>query len=160
MKKRILPAAALACLALAGAVLAQVDVAGTGGQYVSNLRLPLQRHPNGRVKERFEAARGMTTPDGRFVAEGGLTLVLLDEDGATNGIGRGIRGFYDRGSNYAECIGPVSLELRTKGILLEGTNLVWNSDQTLLAIRTNAVLTLRRGGKSAVDALQRKKPAR
>ena len=97
------------------------------------------------------------TPEGRFLVDRGIVLLLLDENGATNGVGTGVRGFYDRGSNYAECIGPVSLELYTKGVRLEGTNMVWNSEETLLRIPTNAVLTLHRNGKSAVDALQRKK---
>ena len=156
MRRRALLSALLAFAALAGGALAQLDdVAATGDQRVSNLRLPLQRHPNGRVKELFLAKEAEMTPDGRFVVDGGLLLLLLDENGATNGIGRGVRGFYDRGSNYAECIGPVSLELRTKGVLLEGTNMVWNSAETLLRIPTNAVLTLSRGGRSAVEALQR-----
>ncbi len=156
MSRRAPFRAALALLLLAGGALAQFDVAATGDQRVSNLRLPLQRHPNGRVKELFLAKEAEMTPDGRFVVDGGLLLLLLDENGATNGIGRGASGFYDRGSNYAECIGPVSLELRSKGVRLEGTNMVWNSAETLLRIPTNAVLTLRRGGRSAVDALQRK----
>jgi hypothetical protein len=156
MNDRLPRAALAAALLLAGAASAQLDVAGTGDQRVANLRLPLQRHPNGRVKELFLANRAEMTPEGRFLVDGGLTLLLLDETGATNGVGRGVRGFYDRGSNYAECIGPVSLELRTKGVLLEGTNMVWNSDETLLRIPTNAVLTLHRGGKSAVEALQKK----
>jgi hypothetical protein len=146
---------ALAVL-LAGGALAQFDVAATGDQRVSNLRLPLQRHPNGRVKELFLAKEAEMTPEGRFVVDGGIQLLLLDENGATNGVGTGVRGFYDRGSNYAECIGPVSLELYTKGVRLEGTNMVWDSSETILRIQTNAVLTLRRGGKSAVEALQRK----
>ena len=148
-------ALALAVL-LAGGAIAQFDVSATGDQRVSNLRLPLQRHPNGRVKELFKAKEAEMTPDGRFVVDGGIELILLDENGATNGVGRGVRGFYDRGSNYAECIGPVSLELYTKGVRLEGTNMVWDSAETLLRIPTNAVLTLSRGGRSAVDALQRK----
>ena len=156
MKKRALLPVLFALACLAGGALAQLDVAATGDQRVSNLRLPLQRHPNGRVKELFLAKEGEMTPDGRFVVDGGIVVLLLDENGATNGIGRGVRGFYDRGSNYAECIGPVSLELRTKGVRLEGTNMVWNSADTLLAIRTNAVLTLSRGGRSAVDSLQKK----
>ena len=156
MSRRATFRAALALFLLAGGALAQFDVAATGDQRVSNLRLPLQRHPNGRVKELFLAKEAEMTPDGRFAVDGGLLLLLLDENGATNGIGRGVRGFYDRGSNYAECIGPVSLELRAKGVLLEGTNMVWNSEETLLRIPTNAVLTLSRGGRSAVDALQRK----
>lgn len=156
MKRRAALRTAFALALLAGGALAQLDVATAGGQRVSNLRLPLQRHPNGRVKELFLAKEAEMTPDGRFEVDGGLLLLLLDENGATNGIGRGVRGFYDRGSNYAECIGPVSLELRAKGVLLEGTNMVWNSEETLLRIPTNAVLTLSRGGKSAVDALQKK----
>ena len=155
MRRRALLPALLALAALAGGALAQLDVAATGDQRVSNLRLPLQRHPNGRVKELFLAKEGEMTPDGRFVVDGGILVLLLDEDGATNGVGRGVRGWYDRASNRAECIGPVSLELRTKGVLLEGTNMVWDSAENLLAIRTNAVLTLSRGGKSAVEALQR-----
>jgi hypothetical protein len=155
MRRRAALRAAFALALLAGGALAQFDVAGTGDQRVSNLRLPLQRHPNGRVKELFLAKEAEMTPDGRFVVDGGLLLLLLDENGATNGVGRGVRGFYDRGSNYAECIGPVSLELRAKGVLLEGTNMVWNSAETLLRIPTNAVLTLSRGGRSAVEALQR-----
>ena len=160
MKRRALLPALLALAALAGGALAQLDVAATGDQRVSNLRLPLQRHPNGRVKELFLAKEGEMTPDGRFVVDGGILVLLLDEDGSTNGVGRGVRGWYDRASNRAECIGPVPLELRTKGVLLEGTNMVWDSAANLLAIRTNAVLTLSRGGKSAVEALQKKPTAR
>ena len=144
-------------LLFAGGALAQFDIAATGDQRVSNLRLPLQRHPNGRVKELFLAKEAEMTPEGRFVVDRGILLLLLDENGATNGVARGVRGFYDRGSNYAECIGPVSLELRTKGVLLEGTNMIWNSEETILKIPTNAVLTLHRDGRSAVDALQRKR---
>ena len=155
MRRRAALRAAFALALLAGGALAQFDIAGTGDQRVSSLRLPLQRHPNGRVKELFLAREAEMRPDGRFEASGGILFLLLDENGATNGIGRGVRGFYDRGSNYAECIGPVSLELRTKGVLLEGTNMVWNSAETLLRIPTNAVLTLSRGGRSAVEALQR-----
>lgn len=160
MRRRALLPALLALAALAGGALAQLDVAATGDQRVSNLRLPLQRHPNGRVKELFLARQGEMTPDGRFVVDGGIAVLLLDENGATNGIGRGVRGWYDRASNRAECIGPVSLELRTRGVLLEGTNMVWDSAANLLAIRTNAVLTLRRGGRSAVESLQKKPNAR
>lgn len=155
MRRRAALRAAFALVLLAGGALAQFDIAGTGDQRVSNLRLPLQRHPNGRVKELFLAREAEMRPDGRFEASGGILFLLLDENGATNGIGRGVRGFYDRGSNYAECIGPVSLELRAKGVLLEGTNMVWNSAETLLRIPTNAVLTLSRGGRSAVESLQR-----
>ena len=151
----VLRGAALALLLLAGGALAQLDVAATGDQRVSNLRLPLQRHPNGRVKELFLARHGEMTPEGRFKVDGGIVLLLLDENGLTNGIARGESGFYDRGSNYAECIGPVSLDLRSKGVLLEGTNLVWDSGATLLRIPTHAVLTLNRGGRSAVDAFAR-----
>ena len=76
MRRRALLPALLALAALAGGALAQLDVAATGDQRVSNLRLPLQRHPNGRVKELFLAKEGEMTPDGRFVVDGGI-LVLL-----------------------------------------------------------------------------------
>ena len=107
------------------------------------------------MKELFLAKEAEMTPDGLFYARGGLAVLLLGDDGATNGLARGVSGVYVRSNNTARCDGPVRLDLYTKNVRLEGTNMTWNSAQTLLTIEQSAVLTLWRGGASAVEALQK-----
>ena len=91
--------------------------------------------------------------DGIVRVDGGIRLVEFNEDGTTNSLASGECGFFDPKRNYAECHGPVAF--RRPGIDLEGTNLVWNSSINIVSIETNAVLRIRRGGRSVVDAFDR-----
>ena len=154
----LLAAAAVALAAVGPAAGASgggaPDLAMHAGQTVTGLRLPLKRHPgNGRVKELVVADRAMVDADGIVRAEGRIQLLEFNEDGTTNTLAAGRSGFFDPKRNYAECHGPVAF-LRP-GIVLTGTNLVWNSSINILRIETNAVLRIDRGGRSVVDAFAR-----
>ena len=130
------------------------DLADQAGQTVTGLRLPLKRHAtSGRVKELVAAGRARVDEDGIVRVDGGIRLVEFNEDGTTNSLASGECGFFDPKRNYAECHGPVAF--RRPGIDLEGTNLVWNSSINIVSIETNAVLRIRRGGRSVVDAFDR-----
>ena len=153
-------ALAIAVAAAAAAFPPSASASGTDklalrGQSVTDLRMPLQRHENGRVKELFCAGAARIDDEGLVHAEGGIELLVLDENGATNGVARGVSGVYDPALNSARCEGPVSFELPLKGVSLDGTGFLWRSDQTLLRIETNATLRLFRGGASSVEALSK-----
>lgn len=130
------------------------DLAAHGGQSVSGLRLTLKRHPgNGRVKELLAADKAEVDERGIVRASGRIQLVEFDENGATNGFAVGLGGFFDPVRSYAECHGPVAFV--RPGIVLTGTNLTWDSKINVLRIETNAVLNIRRDGRSVVDAFAR-----
>ena len=147
-------AAAVAALALLGvappppcraAPPAATDFSAGAGQRVTDLKLPLHRHENGRVKELFLAREASIDDAGRFVVDGGMTLLTLDAAGGTSGVARAVSGWYDGGSGLAECQGPVSLDLPPRGVSLSGTNMTWNGSVSVARIETNALLSIRRG---------------
>ena len=160
-RRTILPAAAalaLAALAVDGVRAADPgelsvhNLASQAGQVMNGLRLTLKRHPNnGRVKELLTADQALVDENGVVRVAGAIRLLEFDENGATNSIAAGRDGFFDPRENYAECHGPVAF-IRP-GIVLTGTNLVWNSKINILRIETNAVLRIQRGGRSTVEAL-------
>ncbi len=130
-----------------------IDFASQAGQRVTDLKLPLQRHENGRVKELFLAREASIDEQGRFCADGGMRLLLLDDTGATSGVARAVSGWYDRAENTARCEGPVFLDLLSRGVSLAGTNLDWRSGISLARLERDAVLTLRRGGPGGAPSV-------
>jgi hypothetical protein len=111
-------------------------------QALEGLRMPLQRHPNGRVKTLFLADKVWMTDTGA-TAEGNIVLYMMAEDGTTNGIARAERGDFNQKEDTAHFYGPVFMEY--DGNMLTGTNLYWNSELQVVQVETNAVMTLRAG---------------
>ena len=129
------------------------NLAAQAGQVMDGIRLTLKRHPNnGRVKELLTADQARVDDEGVVHVAGAIRLLAFDENGNTNSVAAGRDGFFDPRENYAECHGPVAF-IRP-GIVLTGTNLVWNSKINILRIETNAVLRIQRRGRSTVEALQ------
>lgn len=129
------------------------NLASQAGQVMDGIRLTLKRHPNnGRVKELLTADQARVDDEGVVHVAGAIRLLAFDENGNTNSVAAGRDGFFDPRENYAECHGPVAF-IRP-GIVLTGTNLVWNSKINILRIETNAVLRIQRRGRSTVEALQ------
>ena len=129
------------------------NLAAQAGQVMDGIRLTLKRHPNnGRVKELLTADQARVDDEGVVHVAGAIRLLAFDENGNTNSVAAGRDGFFDPRVNYAECHGPVAF-IRP-GIVLTGTNLVWNSKINILRIETNAVLRIQRRGRSTVEALQ------
>ena len=150
-----LAAAFALAAALAPAPARGADNLALRGQSVTDLRMPLQRHENGRVKELLCADAAWIDAEGLVHAEGGVRLVVLDENGGTNGVAAAVAGVYDPKANSARCTGPVHFELVRKGVTLDGTDFTWRSEDTLLQIEKDAVLVLFRGGTSSVEALSK-----
>lgn len=123
-------------------------------QTIEGIRLPLQRHENGRTQVLLTAGRAKISGEAGEV-EGGIRLFILTETGETNGIARAERGVFDMqdGVRTADCLGPVSFNV--DGIRLSGTNLHLSVDTTTVRIETNAVFELDRGGKSMVEGTLR-----
>lgn len=118
-------------------------------QTVEGIRLPLQRHANGRTQVLLTAGRARILGEAGEV-EGGIRLFIMTETGETNGVAHAERGVFDLSEHArtADCHGPVSLNM--DGIRLSGTNLHWSADAMTIRIETNAVLELDRGGMSMV----------
>lgn len=148
-------AAILALSCVVGPASARTVDATLRGQSVTDLRLPLQRHENGRVKELFSADTARIDETGLVHASGSLVLLMLDENGATNGLATAEAGVYDPADNSAHCTGKVHFELPPKGVSLDGTDFTWRSEDTLLCVETNATLVLWRDGRSSIDALSK-----
>ncbi len=124
------------------------------GQVITNIRLPIQRHENGRVKELFRADQASVGKDGTYHAAGNVRVIAYDENGEQEGEARADRAAYNPEKNTAVCEGPVFFSLDKKGVTLSGTNLTWMSELFLVRIETNAVLRLHRTG-STVEALEK-----
>ncbi len=120
-------------------------------QTIEGLRLPLQRHENGRVQSMLLADRAWMTDVG-VSGEGNIRVYLMSEDGTTNGVAGAERGDFNQKDMTADCYGRVYLE--KGGVKLSGTNLYWDAKSTVVRIETNAVLVLDRGGKSAVEGIR------
>ena len=147
--------AAAAWLLAALLVAAGVGSAAPGdmpamAESVKGLRLPLQRHPNGRVEALLIANEAWMTEDG-VAAKGGIEIFLMSPEGLTTGIARAIEGVFDQKAKTARCAGPVFLE--RAGVTLSGTNMLWDSSAQEIVIETKPVLTLERSGRSAVEGL-------
>ncbi len=119
-------------------------------QKIEGLRLPLQRHENGRVQSMLLADRAWMTDVG-VSGEGNIRVFMMSEDGTTNGVAGAERGDFNQKEMTANCYGRVYLE--KDGVKLSGTNLYWVAKLNIVRIETNAVLVLDRGGKSAVEGL-------
>lgn len=123
----------------------------TTAQKIEGLRLPLQRHENGRVQSMLLADRAWMTDNG-VSGEGNIRVYMMSEDGTTNGVAGAERGDFNQKDMTAQCYGRVYLE--KGGVKLSGTNLYWAAEFNIVRIETNAVLVLDRGGKSAVEGIR------
>lgn len=139
-----------ALLACAGVGRAAPGDMPASAESVKGLRLPLQRHPNGRVEALLIAEEAWMTADG-VAAKGGIQMFLMSAEGLTNGIARAVEGTFNQKAKTARCVGPVFLE--KEGVTLSGTNMLWDSSVNEITIETKPVLTLVRSERSAVEGL-------
>lgn len=128
------------------------------GQTVKNLRIPLQRHENGRVKEIMMAEEAFVTPDGVYHAEKSFQVLFFSEEGATNGVLRTQNAEFTPNAltnATAAARGPICLDFEPKGVMLAGNDLTWKALPKTITIHSNAVLTVFQNGKSAIRGLSR-----
>lgn len=128
------------------------------GQKVKNLRIPLQRHANGRVKEMAIAEEAFVTPEGVYRAEKSFQVFFLDSEGCTNGVLRTQNAEFKPNAltnATASAQGPIRLDFEPKGVTLAGTDLTWKALTRTITIHTNAVLTIAQQGRSTIRGLSR-----
>ena len=130
---------------LCGAVLL---VAQEAAQVIYGLKLPLKRHANGKTEIFLSADKAIFKTD-TISAEGNISVLMLSETGATNGMIRAIKGEFDRVNMTAYCHGPVMMEKDSVCIL--GENFTWNAGTQKATIGTNAVLIINRNGLSLIE---------
>ena len=154
MKRAAVLVSAAAAFALVALVADGVRAADPGELSVHRCTRCLACSLHGRMleKELLTADQARVDDEGVVHVAGAIRLLAFDENGNTNSVAAGRDGFFDPRENYAECHGPVAF-IRP-GIVLTGTNLVWNSKINILRIETNAVLRIQRRGRSTVEALQ------
>ncbi|NLB70048.1 MAG: hypothetical protein GX804_10300 [Lentisphaerae bacterium] len=134
-------AVVLVCCVLITAVTV-AETFSDKAQALEGLRMPLQRHSNGRVKTLFLADKVWMTDTGA-TAEGNIVLYMMAEDGTTNGIARAEKGDFNQKEDTALFYGPVFLEY--DGNRVTGTILYRDSECQVVLQETNAVMTLRAG---------------
>ena len=135
-----------ALLAIVCVCAAQESVRHAG--VFDGLKLPLKRHANGKIEIFLSADRAWFDAD-TVSAEGNISVLLLSETGATNGVIRAVRGDFNRSDMTAFCPGPVMMQ--KDGVCIFGENFRWNAEKQRAIIETNAVLTVARKGKSLIE---------
>lgn len=140
-------AAAMALVACcAGVIVAQSPTALVDA--IDNVRVPLQKHANGRVKALLRARKANLPPSGVVQAEG-VRVELFDELGVLNGIMTAENATVDQRRGRGRGTGAVRFEHR--GVSIEGIGLTWESNESLVRIESNAVVTLERGGDTVLE---------
>lgn len=128
------------------------------GQTVKNIRVPLQRHENGRVKEIMIAEEAFVTPDGVYHAEKSFQVFFFSAEGATNGVLRTQNAEFTPNAltnATAAARGPIRLDFEPKGVSLAGVDLTWKALPKTITIHSNAVLSISRQGRSTIRGLSR-----
>lgn len=114
---------------------------------VRGLRVPLQRHENGRVGAMLTAQEARMI-EGGISGHGGIEVLLLRDDGITNGIARAREGIFLQNEKRAKCKGAVYLE--KEGVTLVGTNMLWDAAAQEITVEQQPVLTLQRDAERGV----------
>lgn len=115
---------------------------------VDNVRVPLQKHENGRVKALLRARTASLPPSGLVVAEG-VRIELFDELGVPEGIMTAENATVDQRRGRGHGTGAVRFEQR--GVSIEGIGMTWQSNESLVRIESNAVVRLERKGASLLE---------
>jgi hypothetical protein len=139
-----------ALLLLAGLVWVAADqprVAAVA-EVIENVRVPLMRHQNGRVKAMLHARAARMQTAEQVTAEG-VRVTLYDELEVPEGVMTAERAAIDQRRGKGRGEGAVRFQHR--GVLIKGTGLTWDANISLLVIETNVVVELERGGKTLAE---------
>jgi len=98
---------------------------------VENLLLPLDHHPNGRVKAQLRAKKAQIFLDGLIFAEG-VSVELLTDDGKPDGNLTAEGCLFDRNTKQGYCEGIVSLE--KSGDRLKGRGMYFSFEEQYIKI--------------------------
>lgn len=115
---------------------------------VENFRLPLEKHPDGRVKTLLNAKRAGMKPDGTVAAEQ-IRIEMYAATGALAGVLRAEDADIDQVNGRGSGKGDVLLE--RQGVKISGTGLTWIGRDSIVRIESNAVVELDRSGKTLAE---------
>jgi hypothetical protein len=108
---------------------------------VENLAIPLDYHPNGRVKARLRAERAQVFLDGMIFAEN-VEVELLTEEGAPDGRLTSEGCLFDRKAKHGWCEGRVSVE--KDGDRLKGRDMYFSIERQFIKIMAECEIRTRR----------------
>ncbi len=98
---------------------------------VENLMLPLEYHPNGRIKAILQAKKAQIFPDGLIFAEG-VRIQMLTESGAPDGLLTAEGCLFDREKKLGYCEGLVSVV--KDGDRLKGCGMYFSIERQFIKI--------------------------
>ena len=109
---------------------------------IGGLKLPLKRHANGKVEVFLSADKAWFDAD-TVSAEGNICVLMLSEDGTTNGTIRAVKGEFNRTEMTAFCQGPVMMN--KDPVCIMGEDFRWDAEKEKAVIEKNAVLVINNG---------------
>ncbi len=89
---------------------------------VENLTLPIDTHPNGRVRAVLHAASALV-PQRGFIRAKDVTVEMYDDKGRLEGVVTAENCIYDRRGQRGYCDGKIRIE--RSGVRILGVNMVW-----------------------------------
>lgn len=107
-----------------------------------NLTIPLEYHPDGRIKARLKARRAQIFDEGNTIYAEGIRVELLDLEGKVDGflLADGI--LFDRKTKSGFCKGAVSV--KKDADQLKGVGLYFSSTDEYIKILSNCEIRTRR----------------
>lgn len=106
-----------------------------------NLALPLDFHPNGRVRARLKAEKAQVFADGTIFAEG-VEVEMLTDTGAADGQLTAEGCLFDRETKRGYCDGPVSVA--KDGDMLKGRGMYFSIEDQFIKIMGECEIRTRR----------------
>ncbi len=114
---------------------------------IENVRLPIESHPDGRIKTQLEAARAWVPASGPIRGEH-VVAQIFDEQGATQLVVRAVSIEFDRAAGKATSGDAV--EAVGRGVLIQGKGLDWDVSGQVVIIRENARVEFNRAARPKV----------
>ena len=111
------------------------ETGDTDATPIENLVLPLESHPNGRVKTLLRAKTGLVPVDG-IVRGTGVLVERYDDSGRLDCIIAAENCIFDRETQRGYCEGNVRIE--RKGVRITGVDMVWRVKEQGAKILSNA----------------------
>lgn len=117
------------------------ETAKSGATPIENLSLPLESHPNGRVKAMLHADMALVPVEGVVRAKG-IVVELYDKEGVLECLLISDNCIFDRATQRGYCEGPVRIERRD--VRISGEGMVWMVREQGAKILSRATVRLNR----------------
>jgi len=114
---------------------------------VENVRIPLEKHPNGRVKALLIAKRAQVPSSGAIHASD-VFVELYSETGAFDGLLK-TEGLTMNPATR-EAYDPRSAHFEYKGVTISGVGIAWNDEKQTIRLESNVVMQITLGEGSLI----------